>query len=102
MLNEPTTDKLQALRLGAMLAAWQEQGRQSEISRLGFDERFGLLVERLSWQQELVIKSVDERWIDTGVVAGASILGDGRVVLILDALAARAFEQPHAGVFQAG
>lgn len=45
MLNEPTTDKLQALRLGAMLAAWQEQGRQSEISRLGFDERFGLLVE---------------------------------------------------------
>jgi len=45
MLNEPTTEKLQALRLGAMLAAWQEQGRQSEIAQLGFDERFGLLVE---------------------------------------------------------
>lgn len=49
--------------------------------------RFGLLVDRLRWQQELVIKSVDERWIESGIVAGASILGDGRVVLILDALA---------------
>lgn len=60
--------------------------------------RFGLLVERLRWQQELVIKSVDERWIDAGTVAGASILGDGRVVLILDAAAivARGAEQQRA------
>lgn len=45
MLNEPTTEKLQTLRLNAMLAAWQEQGRQSESAQLGFDERFALLVE---------------------------------------------------------
>ena len=45
MLNEPTTEKLQALRLHGMLQAWQEQGRQAEIAGLGFDERFALLVE---------------------------------------------------------
>jgi DNA replication protein DnaC len=45
MLNEPTTEKLQALRLHGMLQAWQEQGRQAEMSQLGFDERFALLVE---------------------------------------------------------
>jgi two-component system chemotaxis sensor kinase CheA len=62
--------------------------------------RFGLLVERLRWQQELVVKPVDERWVDAGVVAGASIVGDGRVVLILDAAAvvARAVEAGKAGL----
>jgi DNA replication protein DnaC len=45
MLNEPTTEKLQALRLHGMLHAWQEQGRQAEMAQLGFDERFALLVE---------------------------------------------------------
>jgi len=45
MLNEPTNEKLQALRLTAMLAAWQEQASHSEMAQLGFDERFGLLVE---------------------------------------------------------
>lgn len=45
MLNEPTTEKLQAMRLPAMLAAWQEQQRQAELGSLTFDERFALLVE---------------------------------------------------------
>ncbi len=45
MLNEPTTERLQALRLHGMLGAWQEQGRQAEMAQLGFDERFALLVE---------------------------------------------------------
>ncbi|MGE0521333.1 MAG: IS21-like element helper ATPase IstB [Candidatus Binatia bacterium] len=45
MLNEPTTEKLQALRLPGMLAAWQEQQRQADVAGLSFDERFALLVE---------------------------------------------------------
>ena len=45
MLNEPTTEKLTALRLHGMRAAWEEQHTQAQISELGFDERFGLLVE---------------------------------------------------------
>lgn len=45
MLKEPTLEKLHALRLGAMAAAWDEQQRQPDIQAMTFDERFGLLVE---------------------------------------------------------
>jgi len=53
---------------------------------LGLGRRnVGLLIDRLIGQQELVIKAVDDRYAQSGLVAGASILGNGRVVLILDA-----------------
>ncbi len=45
MLTEPTLDKLKAMRMDAMAAAWIEQQTDSEIGTLSFDERFGLLVE---------------------------------------------------------
>lgn len=45
----------------------------------------GLLIDRLAGQQELVIKAVDDCYAQSGLVSGASILGDGRVVLILNA-----------------
>jgi two-component system chemotaxis sensor kinase CheA len=44
----------------------------------------GLLSDRLIGQQDLVIKAVDDHYARSGIVTGASILGDGRVVLILD------------------
>ena len=48
------------------------------------DHRIGLLVDSLVGQQEIVIKSLGK--ILTGIrqIAGATILGDGQVVLILD------------------
>jgi DNA replication protein DnaC len=45
MLNEPTTEKLQAVRLPGMLTAWREQQGQADLAGLSFDERFALLVE---------------------------------------------------------
>lgn len=45
MLNEPTMEKLKALRLEAMAAAWAEQQRSAEAGRLAFDERLGLIVD---------------------------------------------------------
>lgn len=45
MLTEPTLDKLKAMRLDAIAAAWIEQQTNPEIGSLSFDERFGLLVE---------------------------------------------------------
>jgi len=45
MLNSPTLEKLDALKLGAMAAAWTEQQQQADLTALAFDERFGLLVE---------------------------------------------------------
>jgi DNA replication protein DnaC len=45
MLNEPTVEKLRALRLEPMARAWEEQQRASDVTGLSFDERFGLLVD---------------------------------------------------------
>jgi DNA replication protein DnaC len=45
MLNEPTIDKLKTLRLDAMAAAWTEQQKRGDLAKLGFDERFALLID---------------------------------------------------------
>ena len=45
--------------------------------------KVGLVVDRLIGEQELVIKALDEAVVSSELVSGASILGDGRVVLIL-------------------
>jgi hypothetical protein len=45
MLNEPTMDKLKALKLDAMAAAWAEQQKMADMGKLAFDERLGLLVD---------------------------------------------------------
>ncbi len=54
---------------------------------LGDGHEVGVAVEQLYGEQELVLKSVDDALSQSEVVAGASILGDGQVVLILDAAA---------------
>jgi chemotaxis protein histidine kinase CheA len=43
-----------------------------------------ILVDELIGKQEVVIKSLDERFKQNKVLAGAAILGDGKVGLILD------------------
>ncbi len=50
-------------------------------------ERRCLLVDELLGKQEVVIKSLGETFTSQKVFAGAAILGDGRVGLILDATA---------------
>ena len=46
--------------------------------------RFGLAVDSLMGEEELVIKALEDRLITSPLVSGASILGDGTVVLILN------------------
>ena len=47
--------------------------------------RFGIAADTLMGEQELVIKPLESEWVQNEALAGASVLGDGRVVLILDA-----------------
>jgi two-component system chemotaxis sensor kinase CheA len=47
----------------------------------------GLAVTRVLGEQDVVIKSVAENYRNVAGIAGASILGDGRVSLILDVAA---------------
>jgi two-component system chemotaxis sensor kinase CheA len=52
------------------------------------EKRLGLTVDRLRGQQDVVIKGLDTVVSGTALgVAGATILGDGRVVLVLDVAA---------------
>ena len=51
------------------------------------ERKFGLVVDALEGEGELVIKALDDQSVTTDLVSGASILGDGRVVLILNMVA---------------
>ncbi len=48
------------------------------------ERKLGLIVDKLLHRQEIVIKSMGEYLGDIHGFAGATILGDGRVILILD------------------
>jgi two-component system chemotaxis sensor kinase CheA len=46
--------------------------------------RFGLAVDSMMGEEELVIKALEDELITSPMISGASILGDGTVVLILN------------------
>jgi two-component system chemotaxis sensor kinase CheA len=48
------------------------------------ERKLGLIVDSLEGEDELVIKALDDQTVATDLVSGASILGDGRVVLVLN------------------
>ncbi len=50
------------------------------------DRQFGLLVEHVSDSAEIVVKPLDRYLKGIGTFAGATIMGDGRVGLILDVI----------------
>jgi hypothetical protein len=52
MLNQPTIEKLQAMKLYGMADAFREQIDTAASSQLSFEERFGLLVDRQwTWKE---------------------------------------------------
>jgi two-component system chemotaxis sensor kinase CheA len=67
------------------------------------ERKLGLIVDSLEGEEELVIKSLDDQTIATDLVSGASILGDGRVVLIMNLAAVVArFTEPIADTSGSG
>jgi chemotaxis protein histidine kinase CheA len=56
----------------------------------------GLMVDRVLGQQDVVIQSLAENYRNVPGIAGATILGDGRVALILDVAAMLQFRARHA------
>jgi DNA replication protein DnaC len=52
MLNQPTIDKLCAMRMRGMAEALQQQMQEPDIHQLSFEERLGLLIDRQwDWRQ---------------------------------------------------
>jgi DNA replication protein DnaC len=62
MLNAPTLEKLHALKLDALAAAWTEQQHQVDLTALAFDERLGLLVEAewLARENKRLVRALQE------------------------------------------
>jgi two-component system chemotaxis sensor kinase CheA len=82
-------DVLPLLRLGSAAPIGAETARRKVfvlVINTG-ERKFGLVVDGLEGEDELVIKALDDQSITTDLVSGASILGDGRVVLILNMIA---------------
>jgi two-component system chemotaxis sensor kinase CheA len=80
---------LPLLRLGRASAA-EVDGKPRKLFVLVItvgERKYGLVVDSLEGEEELVIKALDDQTFATDLVNGASILGDGKVVLILNLLA---------------
>jgi len=82
-------DVLPLLRLGSKPASGPETAKRKIFVLVihSGDRKFGVMVDGLEGEDELVIKALDDHSITTDLVSGASILGDGRVVLILNMIA---------------
>jgi two-component system, chemotaxis family, sensor kinase CheA len=61
-----------------------EMGKMFVVVISTGERKFGLVVDHLVGEEELVIKAMDDHLVATDLVSGASILGDGTVVLILN------------------
>src|SRR5690606_30413553 len=67
------------------------------------DQRFGVIVDRVLNMEEIVVKAIASRLKQIGMYAGATVLGDGKVALILDlqAIARRVLTADAAGLARA-
>ena len=82
-------DVLPLLRLGSQPPSGPETARRKVFVLVihSGERKFGVVVDALEGEDELVIKALDDQSVTTDLVSGASILGDGRVVLILNMIA---------------
>lgn len=72
------------IRLSKMVDSEINNEEQYAVLMAHSDKVFGLMVEKLIGQEEVVIKSMGGYLANTKGVSGATITGDGRVVLIID------------------
>ncbi|MGB8062974.1 MAG: chemotaxis protein CheA [Candidatus Sulfotelmatobacter sp.] len=75
---------LPLLRLGRPAPAEDHKSKLFVLVITVAERKYGLIVDALEGEEELVIKALDDQTFSTDLVSGASILGDGRVVLILN------------------
>jgi two-component system, chemotaxis family, sensor kinase CheA len=75
---------LPVLRLGRPAAEGSGKSKLFVLVISVGERKYGLIVDALEGEEELVIKALDDHTFSTDLVSGASILGDGRVVLILN------------------
>jgi two-component system chemotaxis sensor kinase CheA len=80
---------LPLVRLDALLglpSAPEAQDFNIVVAQVG-ESRFGIVVDEVFDTQEIVVKPIGRLVKDIALFAGTTILGDGRVIMILDAAA---------------
>lgn len=79
---------LPVVRLGEFFGLDARKNKRFYLVILGKAERsLAVAVDRLRGKQEIVIKPLDDTFGKSYGISGASILGDGRIVLIIDVMA---------------
>lgn len=79
---------LPIVRLSDIFGIAARPGRALHVFVIGSgSDAVGLAVDRITGQREIVVRSMTDALVDVPGVLGATDLGDGRVVLILDAAA---------------
>lgn len=82
-LREQVLTLVRLNRLGPEVA--KKRAKRTFVIVIGAgSRRFGLAVDALVGEEELVIKALEDHLVTSPLVSGASILGDGTVVLILN------------------
>ncbi len=79
-------DVLSLLRLNRLFRIPTDENRQFYFIVIvgSGDKKVGLMVDSLIGEEDVVIKPLRDRFTNTPGIAGATILGDGTVALILD------------------
>ncbi|MEO0321662.1 MAG: chemotaxis protein CheW, partial [Myxococcota bacterium] len=72
-------------KLGVERQQAEDLGIHIAVLQAG-DQLFGLVVEEIRDTEEIVVKPLGRHLKDLGAFSGSTIMGDGRVALILDAL----------------
>jgi two-component system chemotaxis sensor kinase CheA len=80
----PLVDLNQELRLPGKL---RKRSSVNIVVLRAEDRQFGLVVDEVNDTEEIVVKPLRKQLKNVKVFAGASIMGDGRVALILDVMA---------------
>ena len=83
----PIVDLAKMLRLPPRTGIRDKPGADDAINLVVLqadDRKFGLVVDAIHDTEEIVVKPLRPQLKELGIYAGATILGDGRVALILD------------------
>jgi two-component system chemotaxis sensor kinase CheA len=79
------------VRPGEALSFERRNGKERETEQFFIivltiaNKQYGVVADELLDERELVVKPVDSGWVQNEALSGASVLGDGRVALIMDA-----------------
>ncbi|MBI3646378.1 MAG: chemotaxis protein CheW [Acidobacteriales bacterium] len=82
---EPLSKKIIELLTVVEKKALETQNANIVVLRAG-DQQFGLVVDEINDTEEIVVKPLSKQLKSVNAYAGATIMGDGRVALILDVL----------------